>query len=246
MNGLRLALSFLTTLPILSAGYEYEARHWRATVLWFPIVGGLIGGLVWLTGLGAARLWSGWLAAVLAAMVWAAVTGGLHLDGLADCCDGLLASVAPERRLEIMHDPRVGAFGAIGLILFLLFKVGALQMVLASERGIAIPFAAALGRVLILWVSRQQSARPGGLGATFAEQVRPLSLAVASLLPVIGLILLGWRGVAALGLAVLLTIAIIVFARRRIGGVTGDVNGLTVELVELTVLLVMAAQIGGG
>jgi adenosylcobinamide-GDP ribazoletransferase len=119
-------------------------------------------------------------------------------------------------------------------------------MVLASERGIAIPFAAALGRVLILWVSRQQSARPGGLGATFAEQVRPLSLAVASLLPVIGLILLGWRGVAALGLAVLLTIAIIVFARRRIGGVTGDVNGLTVELVELTVLLVMAAQIGGG
>src|SRR5262245_61596780 len=91
--------------------------------LWFPLIGfGL--GLVLAGGLLLFRLFfSPALAAALTVAAWAALTGGLHLDGLADCCDGLLATATPERRLEIMRDPRLGAFGVTGLTLFLILKV---------------------------------------------------------------------------------------------------------------------------
>ena len=242
MNGLRLALSFLTTLPVLSPNYVYEADHWRAAIFWFPLIGGLVGALVWLTGWGAGQIFSNWLAAGLAVVAWAVLTGGLHLDGLADCCDGLLASVDREQRLEILRDPHIGAFGAIGLVLFLGLKVGAVQGVLAVEQGVAIPAAAALGRTLIVWVARQPTARPGGMGAVFAAHIQLLTLFIISLLPAIGLLLFGWRGGLALLVAAAVTIGIIRLARRRIGGMTGDVYGLTVELVELSILLVFAAQ----
>ncbi len=246
-NGLRLALSFLTTLPVLSATYEYDARHWRTAIFSFPAIGVVVGGLAWLVGWGAQHLFAGWLAAALAVTMWTAVTGGLHLDGLADCADGLLATATPQRRLEIMRDPRVGAFGAIGLILFLLLKVGAVQNLLmagsgATHSALAFLAAAAFGRMLILWAARQPSARPGGMGAVLAEQIRPFPLSLITLITAVGMVLLGWRGVVGMITAVSITIGIIWLARRRIGGVTGDVYGLLVELVELTVLLSFAAS----
>ena len=242
MNGFRLGLSFLTTLPVLSARYTYDETHWGTAVFYFPVIGGLIGGLVWLAGWGAVQVFSSWLAAVLAVVVWVGATGGLHLDGVADCCDGLLASVGRERRLEILRDPRLGAFGAMGLILILGLKVGAVQGVLTAGHGLAIPAAAALGRTMIVWVARQPPARPGGMGQIFAAQIRPLALVATTLLTVVSLLLPGWRGGLALLAATVITGAVILLARRRISGVTGDVYGLTVELVELAVLLVFAGQ----
>ena len=242
MNGLFLALSFLTTLPVVPEGYRYEARHWRTAVIWFPIIGGLIGGVVWLVGWGSGLLFGEWLSAVLAVVVWAALTGGLHLDGLADCCDGLLATAEPARRLEIMRDPRLGAFGVIGLALFLMLKVGAVQGASAGGQPLAFVAAAAMGRSMIVWAARQPQARPGGMGAAFGEQVRPFFLLLATVLPVGLLLLLGWRGGLALLLAVLAVGGIMALARKRIGGVTGDVYGLTVEMVELVVLLAFGVR----
>ncbi|MFZ0548923.1 MAG: adenosylcobinamide-GDP ribazoletransferase [Candidatus Promineifilaceae bacterium] len=242
MNGLFLALSFLTTLPVVPLSYHFDARHWRTAVFWFPIIGGLLGGLVWLVGWGSGLLFGGWVSAVLVAASWAALTGGLHLDGLADCCDGLLVMAEPARRLEILKDARLGAFGVIGLVLFLLLKVGAIQGVLARGHGLAFVAAAALGRAMILWVARQPPARSSGMGAAFAEQIQPFSLLLTTLLPVGLLFFLGWRGVVAVVGAVTAVFAIIIVARRRIGGVTGDVYGLTVEVVELVVLLTFAAR----
>ncbi len=237
MNGLFLTLSFLTTLPIVPSRYQYEVRHWRTAVFWFPIIGGLIGGLVWLVGWASGLIFGAWLSAVLAVSAWAVATGGLHLDGLADCFDGLLVMAERERRLEIMRDPRLGAFGAIGLILFLLVKISAVQAVLANERGLALVAAAVTGRAMISWVARQPAARSDGLGLVFSVQIRPFFLIIATLPPIGLLILMGWRGGLALALTLIVVAGIIAFARRRIGGVTGDVFGLTVELVELAVLI---------
>jgi adenosylcobinamide-GDP ribazoletransferase len=80
------------------------------------------------------------------------------------------------------------------------------------------------------------------MGAVFAAHIQGLTLFIISLLPAIGLLLFGWRGGLALLVAAAVTIGIIRLARRRIGGMTGDVYGLTVELVELSILLVFAAQ----
>ncbi len=252
MKHLRLALSFLTTLPV-RADASGPADLGRAAA-WFPFVGLVLGALLSTAHFLLSQTFAPLLAAALTVALWAALTGGLHLDGLADCCDGLLASVAPDRRLEIMRDPRTGAFGVIGLVLFLVLKILAVAYLLPppSTRilpGLIAPFtlATALARWLILIVARQPSARPGGLGADFAAGLTPLTLTLAALIPlalIVGLMFNfdGWRIIRAALLAHIAAFAVIAFARARLGGVTGDVLGLTVELAELTVLLTFAAN----
>jgi adenosylcobinamide-GDP ribazoletransferase len=242
MAGLWAALSFLTILPHFPQKRPVEVHDWRGSALWFPIVGAIVGSLVWLVGWSAGQVFASWLAAALAVAAWAIITGGLHLDGLADCCDGLLAPVEAQQRRQIMRDPRVGVFGAIGLILFLVLKIGALQQVLSGPTGAAIILATVLGRVSILWLARQPAARAGGMGADFAQQIGRRAPLLASLPVLVLALLYGWRGVAAVVAALLATAGVLGFARRRIGGVSGDVYGLTLESVELAVLLVFAAQ----
>ncbi len=276
MKHLRLAFSFLTTLPVRaetgqpsdpSARFASGQDLGRAAA-WFPFVGLMLGAMLSIAYFLLSQTFPPLLAAALTVALWAALTGGLHLDGLADCCDGLLASVTPDRRIEIMRDPRTGAFGVIGLILFLALKMLAVAYLLppfyppfplSLLPNIVVPvtLAAVLARWLILVVARQPSARPGGLGADFALGLTPPTLTLAALLPlalIAGLAILlfgnwgltfsfgGWRIIRAVLFAHLTAFAVIAFARARLGGVTGDVLGLTVELAELTVLLTFAAN----
>ena len=237
-----LALSFLTTLrtpavPFVAGGLGRSAK-------WFPLVG-LILGLI-LAGTHWLLRWvlPESVTAVLIIALWAWLTGGLHLDGLADCGDGLLVAASRERRLEILKDSRLGAFGAILLVLFLLAKVTAVAA-LASP-GIALLLAPALARWLLLVAARQPSARPGGMGDTFAASLTPQILAIAAIVPVLLVVAGGWRGgptVPALLLALVATFAILRLARKRLGGVTGDVFGLVVEMSELVVLLAFTAAL---
>jgi adenosylcobinamide-GDP ribazoletransferase len=241
MTRLLLALSFLTAIPVRTSAPE-PGDLGRAA-LWFPVVGLVLGALLSLAQALLNYLFPPLLAAALVVTVWAALTGALHLDGLADCCDGLLAAVPAERRLEIMRDPRLGAFGSLGLALFLVLKILAVASV-PSSAFLLLPFSAVLARWLILLVARAPAARPGGMGADFALGLRPAVFAIAALLPLALIICLeDWRALLAAGLAHLLAFGIIRLARARLGGVTGDVFGLTVELAELTTLLTFAARI---
>ena len=284
MEHLRLAFSFLTALPVRAeAGQPNDPSPRFASELalslskgqalgraaaWFPFVGLVLGALLSTAHFLLSQTFPPLLAAALTVALWAALTGGLHLDGLADCCDGLLASATPERRLDIMRDPRTGAFGVIGLILFLALKMLAVAYLpppfyppfpLSLLPNIVAPItlATVLARWLILIVARQPSARPGGLGADFALGLTPLILTLAALLPlalIVGLAILlfgnwgftfsfdGWRVLRAILFAHLAAVAVIGLARARLGGVTGDVLGLTVELAELAVLLTFAAN----
>jgi adenosylcobinamide-GDP ribazoletransferase len=249
MTKLKLALSFLTIFPVHLTEALQPGDLGRAAV-WFPLVGMMIGLLVAVARLGLVSIFPGPLAAVLVVTVWVVLTGGLHLDGLADCCDGLLAAVPPERRLEIMKDPRLGTFGGAGLLLYLLIKIGALfaiPVLIYPDSGILTSFlplllAPALARWLVLIVAHQPMARPGGLGAEFALGVSWRTFLFAALIPLILVALGGWRGLAAAFLAHLITLAVILFARSRLNGMTGDVLGLTIELGEAAVLLVFAIR----
>jgi adenosylcobinamide-GDP ribazoletransferase len=231
-----LASTFLTTLPapsfvVPSGGLGPAGR-------WFPLVGLMVGVLLWCVQGVAERLFAPSLAGALVVLAWVALTGGLHLDGLADCCDGLLATVSQERRLEIMRDPRVGSFGALGLILTLLIKVLAVGM--ASPMVLLI--APVWARWLLLWAARQPQARQGGMGALFAAGVTQEVIAMAALVPLLLLLSGGVRGAVAVGLAMLAMLALVRLARARLGGMTGDVFGLVVEVSEVVMLLVFAAQ----
>jgi adenosylcobinamide-GDP ribazoletransferase len=208
-----------------------------------------------LTRLLLGALFSPVLAAALLVALWAALTGGLHLDGLADCFDGLLAAVPPERRLEILRDPRLGAFGGIGLALHLLLKTLAVASLPAFSLSLPLPFALglllpaslaplllapALARWLILPVALQPMARPGGLGAEFALGLSRRALLISALIPLGVALLSGPRGLLAAALAALVAAGLVLLALRRLGGLTGDVLGLVVELAELVVLLTFA------
>jgi adenosylcobinamide-GDP ribazoletransferase len=239
---LRLALSFLTTLPVRAPDMPPGSLGRAAP--WFPVVGVLLGALLTAAWWGLGWVFSPVLGAVLLVASWAALTGGLHLDGLADCGDGLLAAVPPERRLEIMKDPRLGTFGGLSLLLFLLLKVFAVAELPGGAGGAcALLLAPALARWLLIIVARQPSARPGGLGAAFSQGLTPASLAVAAVVPAVVAVLGGWRALAAVLAALLVILVIIRVARARLGGITGDVLGLAVELSELAVLLTFAAGV---
>lgn len=254
MNGLRLALGFLTAIPIRAPAPAHGDLGRAAA--WFPAVGLLLGAILALAYWALSLIFPPVLVAALTVALWAALTGGLHLDGLADCCDGLLAAVSRERRLEILHDSHVGAFGAIGLCLFLILKVAALASVLTASTntfsvlrftfyGLPVPlyallFAPTLARALLLPVALQPAARPGGLGAGFAEGLQRPRIIAALVLPAVMIVLGGQRAVLGAVAAGLVALGLVRLARARLGGVTGDVLGLTVELCELAVLLAFA------
>jgi len=154
---------------------------------------------------------------------------------LADCCDGMLHASNPIRRLEIMKDPRLGTFGGIGLIVAILMKIAMLYS-LNQSVIIWLPLAAGMGRWMLLPMGKQPLARAGGMAQDFSSGLSRRVI-LGGLAPMVILIALaGWRGVAAAASAHLAGWVIARISRSRLGGITGDVLGLTVECVELVVL----------
>ncbi|MFN8384378.1 MAG: adenosylcobinamide-GDP ribazoletransferase [Anaerolineales bacterium] len=236
MRSLRTAFGLLTTLPLRLPDNWSAGDSGRAAV-WYPSVGLVIGALTWLAWKGAMLLFPPLVAGVLTLIIWVVLTGGLHLDGLADCCDGLFVSADKERRLEIMKDPRMGAFGVIGLILVLILKAAALAS-LNSVSSFGILLAASLARWCILPAGLMPLARPSGLGADFAAGFRRSFIFWGAIIPLGIGILLGTRGLLSIVAGLSATGLVLWLAKLRIQGVTGDVFGMIVEVVETVVLLV--------
>lgn len=234
---LRRALGFLTILPVGTLQAEADLRAPGKAFAWFPLVGVPIGALV----ATVAWLVPDWLAGYAALATWVVLTGGLHLDGYADACDALLATTTPERRLEIMKDPRVGSWAVIGLILLLLGKFVALAQV-SSWALIAVPVAARWAMTVAAWYFPY--ARTQGLGGYFRQGLGMREVTIASICALVILLLLAladWRVLALLLVAPVVLLAVGVFARTRLGGgVTGDIYGAICEITEWATLLVVA------
>jgi adenosylcobinamide-GDP ribazoletransferase len=235
MRNLRIAFGLMTTLPFRLPQDWSAGDSGRASV-WYPFVGLVIGALTWLAWQAAMLVFPPLAAGIVTLVVWVALTGGLHLDGLADCCDGLLVSASMERRLEIMKDPHVGAFGVIGLILVLFLKAAALAS-LTSVSGPGILLAASLARWCILPAGLMPLARPSGMGSDFRSGFRRSFILFGAMIPFILAMLLGPRGVLSSFAGVGAAASVLWLAKSRIGGVTGDVFGMIVEIVETVTLL---------
>jgi len=245
VNDFLCALALLTTLPVRRPTSE-AAEPGRA-MAFYPLVGALVGGLLAglaemlrLAGLsGKASL----LSAALLLTAWVAVTGALHLDGVADCCDALGAPVDRERRLEIMRDPRLGGFGVVGLVLLLLVKLAAVQGLAASPVSlpalIAIPTLARWAAVIA--AAAYPTARPGGMGDYFRRGLGRRELLVATLFAALAAAPLLWRGLVLWAVAGLALVVVGSVARNRLGGLTGDVYGAVIELAEAAALIAATA-----
>jgi adenosylcobinamide-GDP ribazoletransferase len=231
----RRALGFLT--PLVRASVP-DAR----TLSWFPVAGAAIGialGGVWWC---AERAWTPLVAAAVVVVADLAITGLLHVDGLADAADGLLPQVPRARRLEIMADPAVGAYGVAAVGAALLLRVSALA-------GLE-PDALLLGAI---WCGSRTAmavtaravpyARDEGLATPFLGGGWPTVAAggVAGAL-VLGSIAAGWAGAAAVLVGLASSAAVVAVARRRLGGFTGDVLGAAGVIGETAALLAVAVS----
>lgn len=240
VRSLRSAVEFLTVLPLRRTDAPPADRLGRAL---FPAVGALVGlvaGVVFvLVSAFLPRLVAGAAAVAAAALL----TGGLHLDGLADAADGLLGGGSVERRLEIMRDPRLGSFGAIALILVVLAEI-ALLSAMSPFRGLeGLVVAGALSRLAVLvTIMSLPYVRSDGLGVAVTGGRRRLDLVIGSACALIVCLLDVRRALIALVLVALTSLLVSGLARRRIGGATGDVYGACSEMGQLAALVAFAVQ----
>lgn len=235
---LLLAIQFLTQIPV-RLKQTYGEREVGASLLYYPLVGLLLGALL----VGLHSLLHGvpvLLHAALLLAAWVVMTGALHLDGLADSVDAWLGGIGNrERTMAIMKDPYAGPAAVVAVVLVLLLKFSALVGLMQCDNGWALlwPLLLARSAMPLLFLTTPY-VRPGGLGSALARHAPRRAMVLMLLATLLGVLgVLGMRGVG----LVLGCLAVFWLLRRmmiaRLGGTTGDTAGALLELMETTALI---------
>jgi adenosylcobinamide-GDP ribazoletransferase len=236
MLGLLAAFQFLTVLPI-KRGFT-SAQIGRATV-YFPLVGIFVG-LV----MAGVNYLLGWILPsavvnILLVALLALLSGGLHLDGVADTMDGIAGHRTAEQRLEIMRDSRIGGFGAIGLGLILLIEYVSLNSVPDNLKWYILILAPALSRwAMVSAIFVYPYARPSGLGRAFKDAVSWQQLAIATLISILlSIFLLRTAGIVIMAGCWVIITGFAIYLKRQLNGLTGDTYGAINEVAMVSVFL---------
>lgn len=239
------AMSFLSVLPLPGKKqlFEKEERSPRPIIgaTFFPLVGLLLACLLWLLVYLLAPLIPQLALAALLVVGLVILTGGLHLDGLMDSCDGLFGGHTRERKLEIMRDSRVGSFGVLGAACILLLKFALFASISEHALPLALLLTLPTARwTLILTLYSFPSARTGGLGASFRQAITSQNVVIAGIIALIIALLVGQL----VGLAILVAVSITalllgLWITNNIGGLTGDSYGAIAEVAEVAALLLL-------
>ena len=233
MQSLILAIQFLTRFPTPQIK-DFRPEALAGAAGWFPLVGLLLGALL------LALVWPAgqidpWLAAWAGVLGWALLTGGLHLDGLADVADALGAAHGDkDRLLAVMKDPHLGSFGVLTLILHLAGKLVLLMLLVRAQHWGALVLIPAWGRYGVLWWQTLPALSPG-MGERFAWQVPYRARWL-------WLLVLAATSFWLAPLLLLAPVAIWLYRRwllKTLGGMSGDCLGAGVEAVELALLLLV-------
>jgi adenosylcobinamide-GDP ribazoletransferase len=230
------AVTFLTAVPI-GRGTEIGAIELRRGMVFFPLVGAVVGAMTacvaWVAALALPPL----PAAVLGVAAGVAVTGAMHLDGLADTADGIGSALSGGDPSTAMHDPRLGAFGVVAIAIDLLLKVSVLGALVAGPRFPLEAIAtSALGRAAAIALMTALPYAGSGTGAwSRGAGLAPclIGIAIAS---AVGLLTVGPVFGAMAVCAVVVAALVGRWSRRRLGGVTGDTLGATIEVTETLAL----------
>lgn len=240
LNAFLMAFGFLTVLP-MPQRKEWSDRDFGWSAVFYPLTGALIG----LCAASAFRLccavFARPIAAFLCLIIWIALSGGLHWDGLADCFDGFGSSASPQRRLEIMKDSRLGTFGALGIFCALILKWLCIRHLPDNKYLIFFALTGASARWAMLLLLSRPLANPNGMAAMLKTNCPKLVWLYAAPLPLLLALLYGPFGFLYLLTGVLTVFALGMIACKKIGGINGDVLGFSIELGEIMILL--AAQV---
>ena len=244
MQSLILMLQFMTRYPI-PIQIEFTAAHFVRGMKWMPLVG-LLAALPGALAFALAEIWLGReIAALFAVIMLITVTGGLHLDGIADTADGLFSYRTRERMLEIMRDSTLGANGVIALVLTILLKFTLLTQIPGQGGLLAVLATPVLGRTALTWhsTSARYAREVRGIGDYVNQTGLPQALAATAVslgLIILLLALCGVQSSLIAAVAVLLVLPPIAVAtlfaaylNKRLGGITGDTIGASIEISEI-------------
>jgi adenosylcobinamide-GDP ribazoletransferase len=243
-----IAWHFLTAVPLTGWDHHTAPEELARSMRWFPVVGLIIGACLAISDMMFSRVFPDSVTTLLLIVLLVLMTGGLHLDGLADFLDGLAGGRTPAERLAIMRDPRIGAIGATGLVLSLGLRYAGLLALPPSERFPWLLCLPAVGRwaIVVSAVSAPYARAEGGLAQPFLHPLTWWDLFMAAI--VLGAALVWGLGlVKALivcGLTALVARAMTSFARRLLGGITGDTLGATSEIAEVCFVISAPALAG--
>ena len=231
-----IALQFLTTFPVRLSTMPTPQQNAQA-LLFYPVVGLLIGAILY----GITMLLYALPLVLLSSVIlvlWIWLTGGLHLDGLADTADAWVGGFGDKARtLEIMKDPSCGPIGVLSLVIVCILKWSALYVLLQKQLYIALILFPMLGRLVPLFFFLSTDyVRAKGLGSQLGQYLpRPIAMALLLLIPLVALY---WAWIS---VVVIATFYLVLWYLRyrfiqRIGGVTGDTIGASIEIIELATL----------
>lgn len=242
LKPLLVAVQFMTRLPVPKTWLPetYDERLMGQSVLAYPVVGLLIGLILW----GTASLLSGLPLLILSALllsVWVLITGALHLDGLADCADAWVGSHGDrERMLAIMKDSFIGPVGVAVLVSVLLVKFSALASVTNLIFALLVTPVISRAFVILLFLTTPY-VREKGLGQQQSQSIpRGQAYTALSLLAIGFIFLLGGSSIIVLSSVIVAFVFLRWFFVRNIGGMTGDTAGAMVEILEAVLLVVFA------
>lgn len=236
------AFQFLTIFPTVIKRMFTSQEMGRA-VGWFPLVGVALGFALYGVNYFSNLIFPPMVSSALTLFAWIAFTRFFHLDGFMDTLDGLFGGWTPERRLEIMKDSRMGAFGTIGGILVLLMKFAALSSTLSLFPSIML--STTLGRwASPLVIYAFPYAREDGLGIEMKRNVTLREIIIATLIAgITAWLVFGWLGFAFMLGTALIGFLTAAYAMRLLPGLTGDIYGTVTTLVEMLTLVAFTANL---
>ncbi len=241
MQALLIAIQFLTRIPV-ARNLQWDEESMAASVLYYPLVGLLIGGLLYLCALLLLMSdVSSILSAAIVLLVWVLLTGGLHLDGLADSVDAWAGGYGDrDRTLQIMKDPAAGPMAVVALVLVLLLKFSALTVLLEHDYVVVLIIIPVLGRISVaLLFLTTPYVREQGLGSSMAKHFNHATAKIVLVATLVIMLLLFSAQLVVV--SVLVSLAVLWGLRslmmRRIQGMTGDTIGASIEVVEASALL---------
>ena len=245
LNSFRAAASFISTLPI-AYPVHLSSTDQRRSIYYYPLVGLLLGFLVWIFS----SVLIAWfpntvgLTVILSLTFWVALTGALHLDGLADCADAWMGGLGDrEKTLRILKDPNAGAIAVVVLVLVIGIKAVALFLIYSHGQSLLVLVPLMIARVSPIWLySTTPYVRQGGIGEMLKSDKddREFKIAAYTASFAIAVILLGWLSFVVIAVALVVFAVVRHFSIKRLRGFTGDVAGALIELIELTICITLA------
>ncbi|EPY2274298.1 adenosylcobinamide-GDP ribazoletransferase [Clostridium sporogenes] len=241
LNDFLLMIQFFTRIPV-NKNLQCEKENFRRGAFFLPVVASIIGGMEFLIYLGLKNFLPPNVIIVLLLLFTAMITGGLHMDGLADTCDGFFSLRDKQRIIEIMKDSRIGSYGTIALIIDLLLKYQLLYSLVLKGYSIAIVLVPIIGRISILFLClSKRTAKKNGSGNIFIGNMsKTIIFSITIIVLMISTYFLGLKATITPFIGVLLiTYLLYLLCLNKINGLTGDTLGACNELGEITYLLIL-------